>query len=555
MFKPYRGVDSDLMVIGDSPSKKDLENGVCFSGSGALFLIRELEAVGVKFPSTFAMTCLDFYPPSGKAENVFLTATQAKKDHTVQLVNGAYVKPAVLKNAKRVWETIDKKKPKRILALGSLALWMLTGEQSITKFRGSLMEIKRPWGTIELLPTYHPSAVMRVQEFKRVFRHDLTKLTYPSSRWKRPDFSLKIYPTVQEIEIVVNNLLKKAEKGKVLISSDIETRGKMVSVWGIGWSPYDAIAIPFFTVKKANYFTMDEEFKVIKLLTRLVTHPNIEVAGQNYHYDDQYLARYYGIPHHCTYDTMHMAHVIWTKNLPLSLDFLASMFCQWYQFWKDDGKEFHKSIEREEDEKIYFKYNAMDCCYTWEIADVLRNQLSGTALQPVYQFQQKMHRPLSRTMNRGVRFDSKLQAQMRSELTQRINAYARWFESLPINDWFKGDKGVPWYDSAHKLKIVFYDKLGIEPINKRTPKGMRPTCDQNALLVIGKREPILKSLCEKLCEYSSMNQFLSLYLSAKPDTDGRMRSNYGLAGTDTFRLSSKGDVFGTGMNLQNISKG
>ena len=99
----------------------------------------------------------------------------------------------------------------------------------------------------------------------------------------------------------------------------------------------------------------------------------------------------------------------------------------------------------------------------------------------------------------------------------------------------------------------FYDQLKVdEVINKKT--GTR-TVDDNALLVIGRSEPILKTLTDMLRSYRSLTQFYTTYLCAKESEDGRMRTQYFLAGTDTFRLSSKKDAFDTGMNLQNISKG
>lgn len=558
-YAPERGpIDADFMIIADSPSKKDLQKHMCFSGDGSIFLVKELENVGIYFKDCFAQTAIDYYPPSGRADNVFHTKTEAKKNYDLKLVNGAYVSDRVLANAKRVWQSIDRVKPKFILCLGNLALWMLTGEQSVAKHRASMLEIKRGWGVVRLLPTYHPNAVMRQKELKRVWRNDLARINVDGDGWSRPDFKFITYPTCEEVLSKLVALCWRAEHEAfrpVHVSCDIETRGGMVSVLGIAWSKTEALVIPFTSVEKPNYFNPHEEFAIITQLKKLFNHPHIEVSGQGYHYDDQYLCKLYGFKPHCTWDTMAMAHILWTKNLPLRLDFLSSMFCDWYMFWKDDGKEFHKSINRVEDEVLYFDYNGYDCCYTWEIAEKLKPAMISSDFKAPHSFQQKMYPHLSKTMNRGVRFDKKLQAKMKGELAQQIDEYALWFESLPIQEWFEGSKGVVWYNSAHKLKKLFYEIFAMEAIKKRTPKGMRPTCDQAALTVIGKREPILKELCARLCEYSSLCQFMNLYLAAKTDTDGRMRSNYGIAGTDTFRLSSKGDVFDTGMNLQNISKG
>ena len=557
-FKINRGNPSSrIMIIGENASRAELEKGYSFSGDSAVWLAKELEHAGHKFADAFSTLALDFYPPRGDATNLFHTKTAAKRNSEITYINGEYVDARVTRNAKRLWQLIDTHRPRFILALGNMPLWMLTGERSITAQRGSMLEITRPWGVIRLLPTYTPNAVMRKQELRVPFRRDLRRIDL-TSPWSMPDFNIDTYPTFDEATQVLADLLaqswEESDHGKKLhLAVDIETRSGLISVLGLAWSERDALVIPFTSVARVNYWSEEEEFTIVQMLRELLTSEHVEVSGQNYHYDEQYMAKHYAIRPHCSHDTMHMAHVLWTKNLPLSLDFLASMFCEWYRYWKSDGKEFHQSITREEDEQIYFRYNGYDCCYTWEICEALKPVLASDTHCIPYEFQRTMHPHLCRTMLRGNRFDFALQQKMLRTITHQINDYVRWFESLPIQDWFAGRGGEPWYNSAHKLKQLFYEMFDMAEIKDKKTK--RPTTNKDALKTLGKREPIIRELCKRLEEYSSLQQFAGLYLKAKPDTDGRMRSMYGMANTDTFRLGSRKDVFGTGMNLQNISKG
>jgi DNA polymerase-1 len=50
----------------------------------------------------------------------------------------------------------------------------------------------------------------------------------------------------------------------------------------------------------------------------------------------------------------------------------------------------------------------------------------------------------------------------------------------------------------------------------------------------------------------SIGVFLSTFINAELDSDGRMRCSFSIAGPTTFRFSSSENAFGSGMNLQNI---
>ena len=111
----------------------------------------------------------------------------------------------------------------------------------------------------------------------------------------------------------------------------------------------------------------------------------------------------------------------------------------------------------------------------------------------------------------------------------------------------------PWYTSARQQQTLFYTIFKLPPIRNR--KTGKPTCDDTALVEIGKKEPLLQPLCTTLATYRSLGVFLSTFIQAPLDHDKRIRCSYNPVGTETFRFNSTTDVFNYGTNLQNIPTG
>jgi DNA polymerase-1 len=81
------------------------------------------------------------------------------------------------------------------------------------------------------------------------------------------------------------------------------------------------------------------------------------------------------------------------------------------------------------------------------------------------------------------------------------------------------------------------------------------TADEDALQVLGNKEPMLRPLIRRINEYRSLRSFRSTFVDASLDIDGRMRCSFNPGGTETFRASTGTNAFWTGMNMQNIPKG
>lgn len=111
-----------------------------------------------------------------------------------------------------------------------------------------------------------------------------------------------------------------------------------------------------------------------------------------------------------------------------------------------------------------------------------------------------------------------------------------------------------WWRSPVRLKNLFYDVLGIPPVRKRNAKGdFAPTVDRDALEKIRDTYFLAEPIAAHLIALREIDKKRS-WLRTDIDADGRMRSNFNIAGTNTGRLSSSYSDFGTGGNLQNIDR-
>ena len=106
--------------------------------------------------------------------------------------------------------------------------------------------------------------------------------------------------------------------------------------------------------------------------------------------------------------------------------------------------------------------------------------------------------------------------------------------------------------SPKQLAYFFYDELGHYPvINHKTKKA---TCNAEALIKLARRDPLISPICEIINEMRSLLSSSAVCMQPT-ESDGRMRTDYIVGGTETLRFASKQNAFGYGGNLQNITSG
>lgn len=549
MMQPSGPCPARIMIVGEAPGEHEERSGTPFVGASGLELDRMLQEAGIMRSTCFVTNVVRIRPP-GNDVGVFFA--QRKSDITLQHVsfNGRHCLPVVMDGIELLKREIELCRPNVIIALGNTALWALTGNWGITSWRGSQLVCNLPLALDyqpKVVPTYHPALVLRQWTWRQTTVHDLrrAKREGESREVKPRDYDFLIRPDYGTVLSVLDNLIAEAERGPLYLAGDMETRAGHIACFGIAWNTTSAICIPFMCVERQEgYWTADEETEIVWRLMRLAK--SAKWSGQNFIYDQQYAYRHWlGLTFNLVHDTM-LSHHSMFSNSQKGLDYLASMYCDQYVYWKDDGKTWDKDVGEDQ----LWRYNCEDCVRTFEVWQGEDRAIQALTphwpkLPEVHAFQQRLFYPVLRTMNRGIRSDQAKRGEFAMTLMDEIAKREQWFIDVlgqPVNP-----------KSPKQMQDLFYGALGQKPIFNRKTGSI--TCDDEALNKIADREPLLRPLVRRILEHRSLNVFLSTFVNAPLDVDGRIRCSFNIAGTETYRFSSSQNAFGSGLNLQNIPVG
>lgn len=552
------------MILGEAPGADEERQGVPFVGASGSELNRMLHEAGIMRSECF-VTNVSKWRPENNWLGHFVAFTKKQRDTfpgRYKPLRDRYVSQEILDGFAALKLEVENVKPEVIIACGNLAMWALTGKWGITKWRGSYLHtdgMVAAGPRILVIPTYHPAAVLRQWDWRAAALNDLRRASriLKSGPPRKPQWHFIVRPNFSQTIACLQALHAGLEAGRLeWIDFDLETRAGHIACAGLSWSLTEALVIPFMCVEnREGYWQPEEEAHIVWWLWRVLTHPKVKVRWQNGLYDAQYTWRHWHFVPRGAQDTMISQHLLFA-DLPKSLAFQASMYAEWYVYWKDEGKEWDKALT----EDVLWNYNGQDCVYTRESGEVELETVKTLELDGPHTFQQRLFWPVLRAMQLGLRVDMKARGQLALELQEHIAAREQWFIDVlghPLNP-----------QSPQQMQKLFYEDL-IDlvgrPIMKRVKNEitgrmeMRPTCDDDALSQLAAREPLLKPLCNTIQDHRTLNVLLSTFVMAKLDVDGRMRCSFNIGGSEsgksaprTYRLSSSKNAFDGGANLQNI---
>jgi len=192
-------------------------------------------------------------------------------------------------------------------------------------------------------------------------------------------------------------------------------------------------------------------------------------------------------------------------------------------------------------------YNGMDCMLTAEIHRKLQPDLDETT-KATYRFMFALQAPCLDMMLRGTPIDKTERDRMiitleasTMQLRTILNRFttALWGQPLNAGSWQQ--KGQFLYDFCRNEPIRKYD---------RASGTMKVTTNREALEKLRDRDIRIMPVINTILAYQDVRKALGI-LKSGIDSDGFMRSSYNIAGTDTGRLASRQNAFGTGSNDQN----
>jgi len=192
-------------------------------------------------------------------------------------------------------------------------------------------------------------------------------------------------------------------------------------------------------------------------------------------------------------------------------------------------------------------YCGLDTMVTLEVFHALREM--RPRLPAIYSFERALQGPYLEIMQRGFAVDQLARASAARSLQERIDGLQIQLDEFAMAAW-----GRPLNpNSPAQLKDFFYAKMRLPEVWLSQKGERKLSCNREAL--------------EKLETYLYARPFVSIILSIRElkkqldvfnteiDPDGRYRTSYNIAGTETGRPSSSSNAFGTGGNAQNIAAG
>lgn len=573
VFKGTRGPHTArILVVGEAYGATEDKFQQPFMGESGNELNNMLKEAGID-PKEILYTNVINERPENNNFSRFLVRTLEAKDHKCSPFRGVYPQERLRTGLDNLGRLIERVRPAIIIAMGAWALWAVTDKYSVkngTKkertsgyklasgidtYRGSMEFTRADLPRIPVLPTYHPAAVLRMWPWRYTVVNDLRRVSeylrkpLGERQWGRQVLTKRhLAPDASLVEAWCEGCI---EAGHFELTLDLETYAGKIHIMGLSHPGSTRLVVPFMDVNRQGtkpFYPLDVWCRIYKCLRGLLTDRRIKLRGQNLLYDVQYLHHEFAYIPRIGFDTMVAQHLLWPA-LRRGLDFMASLYCEYYTYWKED----RKNSLANEDLHLGLSYNADDLDYTEEVMEELQRQLKSQNMEHLMADRMELVEILVDMMLRGVKVNKDRKARQSMQLMLTIQDLIEWMEGA-IPNYLKppGKKGsAPWYASDHKLKTLFYETLELDPVyDKDTGE---PTLKREALQKLGYKYPVFKPLFGAITMYRSARVFKSTFLDAVLDGDGRWRCAYTIT-TETGRLASSENVFDRGGNLANIPR-
>lgn len=191
-------------------------------------------------------------------------------------------------------------------------------------------------------------------------------------------------------------------------------------------------------------------------------------------------------------------------------------------------------------------YNGLDCCVTHEVWQELV-KIQGNTRNPIYGFERALQAPAIDMMLRGFAVDESERRKGVDFTEQNLGRLKRTLDTMALAVWDKPLNAR----STQQLQKFFYSHMKL-PEQWISQKGVRKLSMNREVLekleMYFHAMPIVATIIAIRDNEKTLET-----LTKEVDPDGRMRTSYNIAGTESGRWSSSTSVTGTGGNQQNIS--
>lgn len=190
-------------------------------------------------------------------------------------------------------------------------------------------------------------------------------------------------------------------------------------------------------------------------------------------------------------------------------------------------------------------YNALDCCVTLEVFNEL--QRTHNAFPQIYDFERAIQAPYLEMMLRGFLINQQARQQAAQSLRARIELINSRLQKMAFAIWDKPLNPA----SPKQLQSFFYGAMHLPEV-WLNQKGVRKLSTNREALEKLEIYLYARPIISAILTIRDLSKQLQVF-DTDIDPDGRFRTSYNIAGTETGRPSSSENAFGTGGNAQNIA--
>lgn len=526
-------IDAKIMFVGDAPGEEDDKLGKPFIGYAGRTFDMLLSQAGIARYQCLLTNVARERPPDGKIQYFF-----EDKHCTIP-------KPRLQAWIQKLKEEIELYSPNVIVALGSVALWALTGEKRISEFRGYILPCSLVSGK-KVLPTYHPLTINH--EWKLFFPSvlDLRKARRHAEFPEIPQRTQVLAPNVDPKQFIsyMEECIAHPEWDKISIDIETVQPGSHIEELGISHSPDFGMSV-FLLKGKSAAMPENDELLLWQTFGRLVACKKAIMQNGAYDIGVLWYNNHILVENLIT-DTLIAAHVCWPE-LPRDLGFLGSVCLDVFP-WKS------KAIRTNE-------YNAADAANTFGIAEVLDAELSRQKTRHTFDFEMGLI-PVALMMQlQGAKVDLEVRDRLVKEWSEKRSLIKAQLDLLLKRE-------VNFNSPKQMSQLLYIDlKLPVQYKKRKSKDDVQTmTTDANALRTLARLAPNNPEL-NLILDYKKADTLVERFLKVNLSSEDRVHTCYNITGASSDdeedtkktkrsfgRWSSSASIilpFGSG-NLQNI---
>ena len=458
---------------------------------------------------------------------------------------------------------IDRLGPTHIITLGNLALQAVTGHSGITNWRGKECT---GLGNTMVIPTYHPSVVLRSPKFMVQFKSDLYKASTLMTGGTRNFTPVIHYVTTKEtLRDLIRHLEMTSKNHDLYGSLDLETTTydywrpeTHVMTMSICLDGINTWAIP---MEHARSPWLGQTKKIMAYLKPYLETEFKFFVGNNWKFDLHWMRMKYNVNVNFGPDNMLISYAN-DENSPHGLKYQSAIHCDAPHYDKDVvwPKEYDPVVDdivkkvAEYDQMNLMKlleYNALDAYYTWHVYPAERDVLlKDVRVARIYKhLLEKGSKVFTLIEEAGMWVDPERIKQATEECGKQIETTLASLNAMIPTGWVEqhlGKKqlkeGFNW-NSTKQLGELFFQEDGFNFPTLLATKTGKPSTAESVLIELNSEvdHPALN----QLMEYRKWAKYMSTYLKpwgAKLDGNSRIHPSFKLHGTVTGRLSGEDGV-------------